>query len=47
MDSTGRIHIEPVFKDTRDFIGDLCQVKFEDNKWGYISKQGELIWKPK
>ncbi len=43
MDKTGNIIIEDQFELTRPFINGLAKVRL-NNKWGYINRQGELIW---
>ena len=46
IDYTGKIVINPQFKDASAFRCDLALVKDENGKWGYIDKTGKYIIQP-
>ena len=45
INKRGKILISLGYKTALPFHGDLALVEFEDNSWGYINKEGLVVWK--
>ncbi|MBI9037775.1 MAG: WG repeat-containing protein [Bacteroidales bacterium] len=45
IDHNGDYIIQPQFKNTDEFYNGIAWVMFQDNSWGYIDKEGKIIWK--
>jgi len=45
MDNTGKVIIQPQFKNAQDFSDGLALVLTEQQVWGYIDKTGQMVIK--
>lgn len=43
VDISGKVNINPQFKEIRMFSEGFCAVKNDDNLWGYIDRSGKLV----
>lgn len=45
INKEGTMQIQPQFSSASRFNGGIAQVSFSDQEWGYINKEGKVLWR--